>query len=214
MTLGFELNADNRCMRKTGVPADQPAKPDEVTEGLPEGFSLRTESLDIPEEEELIGFIRGLSFGEVRMHGVAAKRRVAQFGWRYSFESYRLTPASPVPPALYDLRQRAAMLANVEALDFSEVLVTEYAPGAGIGWHRDAPVFGIVAGVSLGAGCRMRFRTGKVRKWRTVAVELPARSIYVLAGSARKEWQHMIPPVHEQRWSITFRTLRRPPAPA
>jgi alkylated DNA repair protein (DNA oxidative demethylase) len=186
----------------------------EAAEGLPEGFLLRTEFLTAPEEAELIEFVRRVAFGEVRMHGVAAKRRVAQFGWRYSFESYQLTPAASVPPALYDLRQRAAMLAKVEALDLSEVLVTEYTPGAGIGWHRDAPVFGIVAGVSLGAGCRMRFRTGEVRKWRTVAVELPARSIYVLSGSARKEWQHMIPPVHEQRWSITFRTLRRPPAAA
>ena len=28
-------------------------------------------------------------------------------------------------------------------------LVTEYAPGAAIGWHRDRPVFADVVGVSL-----------------------------------------------------------------
>ena len=41
------------------------------------------------------------------------------------------------------------------------------------------------------------------------AVELPPRSIYLLTGAARTDWQHTIPPVKEVRWSITFRTLRR-----
>src|SRR5205823_5561673 len=98
---------------------------------------------------------------------------------------------------------------GVEAADFAEVLVTEYKPGAGIGWHRDAPPFGIVAGVSLGSPCRMRFRQIQPEAPRAVAVDLPARSIYLLTGSARKDWQHMIPPVPELRWSLTFRTLRR-----
>ncbi len=145
------------------------------------------------------------------MHGVASKRRVAQFGWRYSFESFQLTPAASVPDRFATVRERTAALAGVSPEDFSEVLLTEYPPGAGIGWHRDAPHFGIVAGVSLGAPCRMRFRRGKTGAWETVAVELPPRSVYLLTGSVRKDWQHSIPAVKQQRWSITFRTLRRPP---
>ena len=176
---------------------------------MPEGFVLQPDFLGSDEEAALIAFIKTVPFGEVRMHGVTAKRRVAQFGWRYSFESYRLTPAPPIPLELLEVRDRAAMLARVNAFEFAEVLVTEYPPGAGIGWHRDAPRFGIVAGVSLGSGCRMRLRTGGADNRRTVAVELPARSIYLLTGSARKEWQHMIPPVRQPRWSVTFRTLRR-----
>lgn len=181
-----------------------------MTGDLPAGFMLRTDFLGAAEEAALIESIRGIPFGEVRMHGVAAKRRVAQFGWRYSFDSYRVTPGAPVPVALLDVRERAAGLANAAAPDFAEVLVTEYPPGAGIGWHRDAPQFGIVAGVSLGSPCRMRFRTGKPHSRRTVNVELPARSIYLLTGAARNDWQHMIPPVDDFRWSITFRTFRRP----
>ena len=65
----------------------------------------------------------------------------------------------------------------------------EYPLGAGIGWHRDALPFGIVAGISLGASRRMRFQRGE--------------------GAARTDWQHTIPPVKEMRWSITFRTVRR-----
>jgi DNA oxidative demethylase len=34
-------------------------------------------------------------------------------------------------------------------------LVNEYPPGAPIGWHRDAPQYGIVIGISLASTCRM-----------------------------------------------------------
>ena len=168
--------------------------------------------MDPREGEQLTEFARSLRYGEVRMHGVTAKRRVAQFGWRYSFESYQLTAGPPVPPQLLGLREKAGVLAGVTPEEFAEALVTEYSPGAGIGWHRDAPHFGIVAGVSLGSPCRMRLRTGEGPERRVAAVELPPLSIYVLTGSARKDWQHMIPPVPGLRWSITFRTLRRGPA--
>jgi len=138
-----------------------------------DGLVLERDVLSAVTEAALIDFVRGISFGEVRMHGVTAKRRVAQFGWRYAFESFRLTPGPPIPEEFHDARSRA----------------------------------GIVAGVSLGAACRMRFRRGQARNWETAAVELPPRSIYLLTGSTRREWQHMIPPVAALRWSITFRTL-------
>jgi alkylated DNA repair protein (DNA oxidative demethylase) len=174
----------------------------------PEGLIIQYEFLQLDEESRLIDFIRTLSFGDVRMHGVTAKRRVAQFGFHYSFDSFRLTPARELPPELLTVRDRAAAVALIDSAEFAEALVTEYPPGAGIGWHRDAPVFGIVAGISLGASCRMRFQKGAGPDRITSAVELPPRSIYLLTGPARKEWQHTIPAVKQTRYSITFRTLK------
>jgi hypothetical protein len=40
------------------------------------------------------------------------------------------------------------------------------------------------------------------------------RSAYVLSGPARTQWQHHIPPVTDERWSMTFRTLRHAAAGA
>jgi hypothetical protein len=54
----------------------------------------------------------------------------------------------------------------------ADLLVTRYPPGAGIGWHRDAPQFGDVSGVSLQATCRMRFRRGQPRAWETAELTL------------------------------------------
>ena len=160
------------------------------------------------EETDVLALVSQLSFGSVRMHGVVAKRRVAQFGWHYSFDSFRITPAPEPPPELNSIRSRAAVLAGVSADDFAETLVTEYPPGAGIGWHRDAPPFGIVAGLSIAADCRMRFQKGTGADRVTAAVTLPRRSLYLLTGPARSEWQHTIPAVRELRYSITFRTLK------
>jgi alkylated DNA repair dioxygenase AlkB len=180
------------------------------TSPLPEGFVLDHNFLTEAEEAELLAFLPTIPYGHVRMHGVVAKRRVAQFGFHYSFESFRLTPAPAQPPLIEALRDRGAHLAGVAPEDFAETLITEYQPGAAIGWHRDAPPFGIVAGISIGGQCRMRFQRGSGANRVTAAVLLPSRSIYLLTGAARSEWQHTIPPVRELRYSITFRTLKRP----
>lgn len=175
-----------------------------------EGFLLHADFLAPEEEAALLETIRQLEFGEFQMRGVTAKRRIAHFGWHYSFATFRLTPAAPLPAAFESIRARAAALAGTDAESFAETLVTEYRPGAGIGWHRDAPPFGIVAGVSLAGKCRMRFQRGKGTERQTTAVELEPRSIYLLTGPARSEWEHMIPPGTETRYSITFRTLKKP----
>jgi len=177
---------------------------------LPNGFVLAPDFLTESEEAELLPLISGLSFDSVRMRGVVAKRRVAQFGLHYSFETFRLTPAPPLPPQFHHIRRRAAESAGVSAEDFAETLVTEYPPGAGIGWHRDAPAFDIVAGISIAGSCRMRFQRGMGADRVTSAVILPRRSLYLLTGPARFKWQHTIPPVRELRYSITFRTLTGP----
>lgn len=176
---------------------------------LPDGFLYRPGFVSGEEERALLDGLAGVELGEVRMHGVVARRRVAQFGWRYTFDSRSLEPGRELPDFLAFLQQRVAAVARVEASELSEVLVTEYTPGATIGWHRDAPPFGIVAGVSLAAPCRLRFRRERDDGWDRTEVRLEPRSLYVLSGFARTEWQHSIPPVEQLRYSITFRTLRR-----
>ena len=179
------------------------------TQSLPEGFRLQEEFLDAAEEADLVSRFRAMEFHEVRMRGVVARRRVIQYGYKYSFETLRMTEGPPLPEFLVPIRDRAAAFAALRPADLSEGLVTEYAPGAPIGWHRDAPGFGVVVGISLLAAARFRFRRGKVGAWETVEVRLEPRSIYVLTGPARTEWQHNIPPVDALRYSVTFRTLRK-----
>src|SRR3954453_8213316 len=126
------------------------------------------------------------------------------------YESWQLAPAEPLPESLEWLRERCAEFAGIASAAFAQTLVTRYPPGATIGWHRDAPVFGpVVVGVSLRAACLLRFQRGVGEQRRVYEAELAPRSVYLLTGSARSAWQHSIPPVPALRYSITFRTLRR-----
>jgi alkylated DNA repair dioxygenase AlkB len=176
----------------------------------PDGLRYVADFLSSDEEASLLAVVDELALGEVRMHGVVARRRVAHFGMGYAYAARALEPAPPPPPAIDAVRTRAAALAGVDANELVEILVSRYPPGAGIGWHRDAPQFGIVVGVSLGAPARFRMRRtlagGAMVGWEQ---PLAPRSAYVLVGQARWTWQHMIPPVQESRTSLTFRTLRR-----
>lgn len=175
---------------------------------VPEGFRVEENFLDPAEEMALSDRFRSLDFHEVRMRGVAARRRVIQYGWKYSFESFRMTEGPALPDFLISVRDRAASFAAVPPDELSEGLLTEYSPGATIGWHRDATGFGIVIGISLLSACRFRFRRGRTGAWQTREVRLLPRSIYLLAGPARTEWQHSIPAAAGLRYSVTFRTLK------
>jgi alkylated DNA repair dioxygenase AlkB len=112
------------------------------------------------------------------------------------------------PAFLLPLRERAARFANLEASDLQHVLLTEYAPGAGIGWHKDKPMFAEVVGISLGSPCAFRFRRKSGRTWERASVVAEPRSAYLLRGPSRTEWEHSIPALDRLRYSITFRNFR------
>ena len=75
-------------------------------------------------------------------------------------------------------------------------------------WHRDKAVFGEVIGVSVLAPCVFRLRRKAGEKWERVSIIAEPRSMYLLSGPARTEWEHSIPPVDTTRYSVTFRALR------
>jgi DNA oxidative demethylase len=176
----------------------------------PAGLRYLPDLLTEAEEAALVVRLRSLEYAEVRLHGQVARRVVRHYGLNYDYDSARTTPGEPVPDWLEDLRSRSARLLDRGPADLAEVLVTRYPPGATIGWHRDAPAFGDVVGVSLASACLMRFQRGAGDQRRVFEQLLDPRSGYVLAGRARTAWQHSIPAVPAERFSITFRTLRRP----
>ena len=186
----------------------QPALFDYAPE-MPAGFRYQADFLTPDQESSILDSIRSLNFKAFRWHEFTGKRQTVTFGWAYRFEEGELAPAEPIPAFLERLREQAARWAEIDRALVEQVLVTQYDLGAGIGWHRDAPPFGIVIGVSLLSDCRFRLRLERETVTRELAVE--RRSIYLLDGPARTVWQHGIPPAKETRYSITFRTMRRQP---
>ena len=177
---------------------------------MPEGFALEPELVSREEETQLAARFTGLDFKPFEFRGYTGKRRVVSFGWRYDFGDQALKEAAEMPDFLLPVRDRAAAFAGLAPDELPHVLLTEYAPGAAIGWHRDRPDFEDVVGISLCSPCIFRFRRKAGLKWERVSFKAQPRSAYLLRGPARTEWEHSIPAVEALRYSITFRSLMRP----
>jgi alkylated DNA repair dioxygenase AlkB len=178
---------------------------------LPDGFRYEPDFLSLAEEHELAERLAKLRLRAFEFQGYLGKRRVASFGWQYVFDGTGLKKADDMPAFLLPLRARAAALAGLAPEDLQHVLVTEYAAGAGIGWHKDRSVFGDTIGISLLAPCRFRFRRKSGAKWERASLIAEPRSAYLLRGPSRTEWEHSIPAVEALRYSITFRNFREEP---
>jgi alkylated DNA repair dioxygenase AlkB len=175
---------------------------------LPEGLVYREGVISDDEEARLLRHIRELPFRDFQFQGFLGKRRVISFGWRYDFDDRTLRRAQEIPEFLHPARDAAAALAGLTPDTLPHALVTEYAVGAGIGWHRDKSEFQDVIGISLASACPFRLRRKRGERWERVTLELEPRSAYLLRGPSRTEWEHSIAPVDTLRYSITFRSLR------
>jgi len=180
----------------------------EVPLVLPPGLRYQRQWISPSEENELLGEICQLPFKDFEYHAYTGKRRTVSFGWSYDFVHEKLEKAEEIPGFLLPLRESAAAFARLSSKELEQVLVTEYSPQAGIGWHRDKGAFEQVIGVSLLAPCQFRLRRKNGGKWERATINVEPRSIYLLSGPARTQWEHSIPPVDELRYSITFRSLR------
>jgi hypothetical protein len=96
-------------------------------------MKYQPEFLSALEERELLADIERLPFREFEFRGFTGKRRTISYGWRYDFNGGGLTRTEDMPEFLTALRARAEAFAGLALHSFQQVLVTEYAPGSGIG---------------------------------------------------------------------------------
>jgi alkylated DNA repair dioxygenase AlkB len=176
---------------------------------LPEGMRYAPDVITPDEEQALAAEIARLPFREFEFHGFLGKRRTVSFGLRYDFNGAGLQQAGDIPDFLVPARERAAAVARLDPAALVHTLVIEYAPGAGIGWHRDRPAFDDVIGVSLLSPCTFRLRRRVEGGFERRSLAAQPRSAYLLRGASRTEWEHSIPPLETLRYSITFRSLAR-----
>jgi alkylated DNA repair dioxygenase AlkB len=175
---------------------------------LPDGFRYQPDVLTVEQEWQLLQQIATLPFKAFEFRGFEGKRRTVSYGWRYDFNQQTLQQADPVADFLLPVREIAGRFAGLEPDALEQVTVIEYSPGSAIGWHKDRPMFGDVLGVSLESATRFRFRRKSGKSWERAAQLVEPRSIYLLRGPARDEWEHSIPPVDILRYAITMRTFR------
>ncbi|WP_427913821.1 alpha-ketoglutarate-dependent dioxygenase AlkB [Ramlibacter sp. MMS24-I3-19] len=176
---------------------------------LPAGMRYESDFLSAAEELELLRRLEKLPLAPMQYQGYTALRRVLSYGGSYDFSRQRLEAAEPLPDWLDALRARAGTWAGIDPESFTQALLAEYRPGTPLGWHRDVPDFEDVVGISLLADATMRLRPYPPREPKRAdvlkLVVLP-RSVYLLRGPARWDWQHSVAPTKALRYSITLRT--------
>lgn len=175
---------------------------------LPEGFRYQGELITAAEEQDLVARFAALEFTPYEHKGYLGHRRVAAFGWRRGDDGAMVETGEGVPDFLQPLLGKVAAFTGLAATSFRHALVTEYAPGAGIGWHRDRPPALAIAGVSLVSPCTFRLRRRNGERWDRASIVAEPRSAYLMSGPSRSDWQHSIPEVEALRYSVTFRTVR------
>lgn len=171
------------------------------------GLSTEPGIVSAAEEAELIARIDAEGLSPFRFQQWTGKRLTRSFGWNYDFESGRFAPTDPMPSWLEIIKARAAAFTGLAPASLVQALLTRYDLGAGIGWHKDRPVFEHVVGISLGTQATLRLRRRSPTGFERAKIELPRRSIYHLSGEVRHQWEHSILPMEQPRWSITFRSL-------
>jgi alkylated DNA repair dioxygenase AlkB len=174
---------------------------------LPAGMRYEPDVISADEERALVDAMRDLPFREFQFHGFTGRRRTVSYGWSYDFDGGGLHKGDEPPAFLQPVRERAAAFAGLDPSALEHALLIEYAPGAGIGWHRDRPAFDDVIGISLNSSCTFRLRRKIGERWERRALTAEPRSAYLLRGPSRIEWEHSIPPLATLRYSITFRSM-------
>ena len=173
----------------------------------PDGFAYIPNFLTPGDQQMLLGQLRGLAFGHDTFRGQQLKRSYAQFGYAYGSTGRKLNQAPPLPSFLTSLAEKA-LSSCPESTVFDQCIITRYPASAGIGWHTDALQFGnCIIGISLNGSARLQFRQNGTT---IIAHELLAEegSLYIMHGPVRWEYQHQIVPVKNERYSLTFRSVR------
>jgi hypothetical protein len=178
------------------------------TPAAPDGFRYFPEALSHAEEERFVAEFERLPLRPFEFHGHLGNRRIYTFGHKYVFAGQAPRADGRIPPRFEPLLQIASRISGKPATAFEQVLVTEYAPGAGIGWHRDRPSYEDIVAVSFPAPCTLRLRRKAPPGWERRAVLIEPRSAYLLSGAVRNDWQHSITPMDILRYSVTLRTFR------
>jgi len=177
----------------------------------PVGFFYYPHLISNDEEKILHDEILKISLLPLLFPGYEAKRKVASFGHDWNFQTGTLSKGREIPHTFQFIIEKIAKKISIPDERLGELLITEYPVGSVINWHRDAPPFDVIAGISLLITYIFRFRPyekSKQNRKAIISVALQPRSLYIISGKARTDWEHSIPTLKQIRYSITVRTLK------
>jgi len=185
--------------------------------GVP-GLFLVTNFLSVKEETELLANIEKYPWKPNR----TKSRRIQMYGPHHT-ENYKVLEhckVSPLPAfsrALTDKLHTTTITHfpqfdlssyNMGVDKYTELFVNEYLPENGLQFHFDhnKTYKEVIFGISLQCDSDFYFKQNDEE----IKVFLPARSLYLMTGDARRKWQHGMRPFSlkgDRRVSLTYRMV-------
>src|SRR5574337_568468 len=89
---------------------------------LPHGFIYQENFITGEEENDLLQIIATISLKPMIFHGYEAKRRIASFGYEWSFEKRELSKGKPIPKPFEPLIEKTARLFSFSKDALAELL--------------------------------------------------------------------------------------------
>ena len=180
------------------------------------GLTYLREFITKEEEEALLSEVEAGPWDEENK-----SRRTKQYGYTFHWRNRRLnalrSAEKGMPSSSEATLKRLKELGLIPSAHFDQCIVNDYRGAQGIRPHRDREFFGpLVVGISLLEPVIMDFRCLRSREVRALLLE--PRSVLLLTGEARWQWQHGITAapkllyqgkvlLRQRRTSLTFRTI-------
>lgn len=130
-------------------------------------------------------------------------RRVAHYGYYYTYNHTGLKPAPPIPDWLKDLLDPNILL--LKNIHMNQIIINEYKPGQQIAYHTDhIGLFGpVIACITVGESIPIKFKKDVVK-----TLNIKSGSMYIMTNDSRYKWQHSLKNNSLQtRYSITYRSV-------
>ena len=165
-----------------------PAPEIQIDPRLPNGFYYVRDVFSESQEETVKKVLHDNTWE--KYHG----RSVQHFGHAYLGPG-KVTATSPIPEEFSSIPQ--TYNAAPERLGLlhpppNQIMGTMYLPGEGIGYHRDDPLLGDPVSI-FGFQSDTTFFFKYTSNGNSFCIRLFARSLLVLTGTPRHEWQHGLP---------------------
>lgn len=174
------------------------------------GFTLLKDVIDEEVENQIVQALDKETWSS------SLVRRTQHYGYEYNYRNKGVQKKAPEFPKA--IRHVSDYLKQNNIINANQCIVNEYTIDQGISKHIDSSDFGpVVVSLSLNADTNFIFRKGDIIE----LIEVPRRSLLILAQEARYNWTHEIPKSKSymidgnkvfkdndyRRISLTFRTV-------
>jgi alkylated DNA repair dioxygenase AlkB len=183
-------------------------KYDIITDMIP-GLIYIPNFINEHESQEIMDMLKIMKWTGITLS--SNSRRVAQFGYTYSYDRSGVNPTTPISDYFKKLISSTKInkiIGNKLNYEFDQLIINEYKPGHQISAHTDHVTYfdDMIACITIGQSVPISFQKNNEEK----TIDVAANSMYIMTGDSRYLWKHCLKNNTKSiRYSLTFRKVKK-----